>query len=209
MAYVLQVDGGKDPQKAADEDYRYVFVNYTPAYAKVTDDQVYTAVYDQIARTYGEPVWAWDGNDEVGYSASAATFTTNDGETTFTKTVDASVTTSVEQALCEKDGKTIYLATVRFKGTDYTDRKEVKIPALGHDWDEGKITTAPTCTKKGVKTFKSNRCGETRTEEVAALGLRRDVEQRHGVGKLIRHDAVVGVVVVGITYGNNGHERHG
>ena len=40
-----------------------------------------------------------------------------------------------------------------------------------HAWDEGAVTTEPTCTAKGVKTFTCTRgCGETKTEEVAALG---------------------------------------
>ncbi len=39
-----------------------------------------------------------------------------------------------------------------------------------HVWDEGKITTEPTCTEKGVKTYTCTACGETQTEEVPALG---------------------------------------
>ena len=38
-----------------------------------------------------------------------------------------------------------------------------------HKFDEGTVTTAPTCTTEGVKTFKCQ-CGETKTEEVSALG---------------------------------------
>ncbi len=38
-----------------------------------------------------------------------------------------------------------------------------------HTWDEGSVTTAPTCTKKGVKTYKCTGCGETKTESVAKL----------------------------------------
>ena len=51
------------------------------------------------------------------------------------------------------------------------DVKSSKVlPALGHDWDEGKVTTEPTCTEKGVKTFTCKRCQETKTEEINALG---------------------------------------
>jgi hypothetical protein len=38
-----------------------------------------------------------------------------------------------------------------------------------HVFDEGKVTKEPTCTEPGVKTFTCS-CGETRTEEVPALG---------------------------------------
>mgnify|MGYP004654523755 CR=1 FL=1 len=38
-----------------------------------------------------------------------------------------------------------------------------------HKWDEGEITTVATCTKEGIKTYKCS-CGETKTEEIPALG---------------------------------------
>ena len=45
------------------------------------------------------------------------------------------------------------------------------IPALGHNYDGGVITTAPTCTEKGVKTFTcQNDPNHRHTEEVSALG---------------------------------------
>ncbi|MFQ8808358.1 MAG: cadherin-like beta sandwich domain-containing protein [Oscillospiraceae bacterium] len=37
-------------------------------------------------------------------------------------------------------------------------------------WDEGVVTTEPTCTTAGVKTFSCSVHGETRTEEIPALG---------------------------------------
>ena len=42
----------------------------------------------------------------------------------------------------------------------------------GHTWDEGEVTTEPTCTEKGVKTFTCTvkGCGATRTEDVEATG---------------------------------------
>ena len=42
---------------------------------------------------------------------------------------------------------------------------------LAHDWDDGVITTNPTCKDKGEKTYTCKRegCGETYTEEVATL----------------------------------------
>ena len=44
------------------------------------------------------------------------------------------------------------------------------IPPLGHNWDNGKITTAPTCTETGIKTYTCTRCGETKTEVLPANG---------------------------------------
>ena len=45
-----------------------------------------------------------------------------------------------------------------------------EIPAKGHQWDEGSITTAPTCTEDGVKTFTCLVCDGTKTEKVEKKG---------------------------------------
>ena len=41
--------------------------------------------------------------------------------------------------------------------------------ALGHAWDNGKVTKEPTETETGVKTFTCTRCGETRTETMPVI----------------------------------------
>ena len=49
-------------------------------------------------------------------------------------------------------------------------RTTVKTEAKGHKWNPGTITTEPTCTEEGVKTFECTVCGKTKTEKVEALG---------------------------------------
>ena len=44
------------------------------------------------------------------------------------------------------------------------------IECTEHDWDEGKVTTEPTCTKEGIKTYTCKNCKTTRTETIKALG---------------------------------------
>ena len=44
------------------------------------------------------------------------------------------------------------------------------IPAKGHSWNEGKITTAPTCENAGVKTYTCTVCNATKTEAINATG---------------------------------------
>ena len=51
------------------------------------------------------------------------------------------------------------------------------IPAKGHSWNEGVITTAPTCKDKGVKTFTCTVCHTTKTEEVPATGHTEVIDQ--------------------------------
>ena len=43
------------------------------------------------------------------------------------------------------------------------------VPKKGHSYNEGEITTQPTCAVLGIKTFTCNDCGETKTEELALL----------------------------------------
>ena len=53
-------------------------------------------------------------------------------------------------------------------GDSYVD---TYVDALGHAWDNGKVTKEPTETKTGVKTFTCTRCGETKTEVIPATGV--------------------------------------
>lgn len=53
-------------------------------------------------------------------------------------------------------------------GCSYTTYQE--IPATGHSWNSGAITTASTCTETGVKTYTCTRCGKTKTESVSPHG---------------------------------------
>ncbi|MBR2349025.1 MAG: hypothetical protein IKA77_00155 [Clostridia bacterium] len=70
-------------------------------------------------------------------------------------------------ATCEGEGFTGKLGCSR---CDYQEEGTV-IPALGHSWDEGKVTTAPTCEGTGVKTYTClNDGSHTKTEEVSAVG---------------------------------------
>ena len=47
---------------------------------------------------------------------------------------------------------------------------QTEIPAKGHSWNEGEVTTAPTCEGNGVKTYTCMVCHETKTEAITATG---------------------------------------
>ncbi len=42
--------------------------------------------------------------------------------------------------------------------------------SCNHEWNQGEITTAPTCTVEGIKTFTCSLCGVSYTETVSAFG---------------------------------------
>ena len=49
-------------------------------------------------------------------------------------------------------------------------KAQEEIPAKGHSWNEGEITTAPTCENAGVKTYTCTVCNATKTEAIDATG---------------------------------------
>lgn len=49
------------------------------------------------------------------------------------------------------------------------DTKKEEIPATGHVWDEGKVTTEATTEAEGVKTYTCTICGDTKTEAIPKL----------------------------------------
>ena len=73
------------------------------------------------------------------------------------------------ESTCEKGGSydEVVYCTVCNKELS---RTTVKTEAKGHKWNEGKITTEPTCTEEGMKTFECTVCGKTKTEKVSAWG---------------------------------------
>ena len=73
----------------------------------------------------------------------------------------AVITATVRQSGVESEKKLTGSETILF----VYEKAEEHV----HSFDEGKVTTEPTCTEKGVKTFTCS-CGETKTEEIPALG---------------------------------------
>ena len=49
-------------------------------------------------------------------------------------------------------------------------KAQEEISAKGHRWNEGEITTAPTCENAGVKTYTCTVCNATKTEAINATG---------------------------------------
>ncbi len=75
-----------------------------------------------------------------------------------------------------------------------------EIPAKGHSWDKGVITTSPTCSDAGVKTYTCTVCSETKTEVLDATGLTPvDVAEQPATCTEAGHTAGVKCSVCGAT----------
>ena len=126
------------------EYYKCVNDNCGALFLKVGDDYVPTTIEEVTlpkAHTYGELI-----AEKEATCTEAGTAAHYECSTCHTLFVD-------------KDGVK----------TEVT-KEELVIAAKGHQYDDGVVTTQPTCTDKGVKTFTCTVCGATKTEEVAELG---------------------------------------
>ena len=70
-------------------------------------------------------------------------------------------------ATCEKAGKS---EGSHCSVCNKVIKAQKEVPALGHNWNSGKITKAATCTETGIKTYTCTRCQKTKTEEIKATG---------------------------------------
>lgn len=77
------------------------------------------------------------------------------------------------EATCTEKGYTIH--TCRRCSETYQDGETA---ALGHDWDEGVVTKAPSSKEKGEKTYQCKRCHITKKEILSELGISSDQEKK-------------------------------
>ena len=79
---------------------------------------------------------------------------------------------------CTTKGKVVYVCKLEdgavnaacHYGDDGTNTRTIELELAEHTWDDGVITTDPTCTTAGEKTYTCAVCGDTKTETVKPLG---------------------------------------
>ena len=120
---------------------------------------------------------SWD----AGKVTTKATCT-EEGEKTFTcsicgNTKTEKVSTTDHQHMEIRNQKNPTCKEAGYSGDTYCADCGVKISSgktiaktKNHNWDGGVITTEPTCTERGEKTFTCTICGNTNTKKVNATG---------------------------------------
>ena len=107
-----------------------------------------------------DPVYGWtfdaDGKWQ-GYTVSSKGACLHTGYGTTENTVPAT---------CGEAGR---VDTICSNCGEVVSTRELP-PTGAHDWDDGTVTTAPTETTPGVRTFTCTVCGQTRTETIPATG---------------------------------------
>ncbi|MBQ1374775.1 MAG: hypothetical protein IIY69_00680, partial [Clostridia bacterium] len=114
-----------------------------------------------IGHDWGAPLYIWSA--DLGH-ATARSVCSHDSSHV-TEETSGSFYAETNPPGCETEGIGVY--TVSFVNPLFSTQASMRmIPALGHDWGEWSITTAPTPTSDGVKTRTCSRCGSTETEAV-------------------------------------------
>mgnify|MGYP002561119956 FL=1 len=83
------------------------------------------------------------------------------------KTGHTEVKDAAVAATCESEGKT---EGSHCSVCNTVIKKQEIIPAVGHTWDNGKITKEATCTETGEKIYTCATCQKTKTEAIASTG---------------------------------------
>ena len=160
---------------------------------KVVFAQAGIRVYDESGKMVGtrdelDPITSpylkfdYDINSELGISLqsgkkySSSLYVIVNGKeywsqpVTFTTAHTHYYTATVTAPTCTEKGYTTHTCAC---GNSYVD---TYTDALGHAWDNGKVTKQPTEAETGVKTFTCTRCGETKTETIPKLAHEHSYE---------------------------------
>ena len=128
-------------------------------------------VVPALGHDWDDPTYTWS---EDNAQVTAECVCKRDSSHVITETVDTELTVT-KKPTCTEDGFGTYTAGFINK-IFWGQTKEAAIPATGHSWDQGVVTTPPTTTAEGVKTYTCTACGATRTETIPKLTPAADPE---------------------------------
>ena len=184
---------GSVPQKDPDATYHYTFKGWDKALSPVTADTAFTATYEKVEHSY--TYISTDAGNHVGTCSCGYTLT-GAHSCSFEIAKEPTVSTAgALKGICTHCNDTLTVPLPKLNDTDYTVERvaptctaegkdtytwnavaygtysfAVKQPAMGHSYDAGVVTTAPTFTAAGVKTFTcSNDPAHSYTEDLGTL----------------------------------------
>ena len=140
------------------DDVHYVNLRWNHDYEQVSDksDNSYIAVYDTAEHNYT----SYTSLNNYYHKAEC----TADPNDIHYVTFEHRITEEVVAPKCNAQGYTRHycLDCEYYYDTDFVKK-------LSHSWDDGIVTTEPTCTTHGVKTYTCTICGETDERIISAL----------------------------------------
>lgn len=147
----------------SDSDYlqgsRVASISGTGSYGYVQDGQLYQSttrdIFNETTNTYNNPVTGDTSNIEnwtYDYGDRSYTLTTDEGDTVTVAYGDTNVTIT--------DGGTTY-------NLYYLTEHDESVP---EHYYTSSVTSLPTCTGTGIRTYTCDDCGDTYTETIPATG---------------------------------------
>ena len=142
---------------------------------KTLDGVICTVTFKAIATVSGEYEVGLDVDNTTAADLTALESEVTAGVVTITAPHTCQLTAvAAKEATCEEAGNVAYdvceeCGKMYIDGVEVT-AADVVIPALGHAYDAGVVTTPATCEKAGVMTYTCARCGHVKTEAIPALG---------------------------------------
>ncbi|MCR4671239.1 MAG: S-layer homology domain-containing protein, partial [Saccharofermentans sp.] len=120
------------------------------------DDDVEIIVLTDSEWNCKDVVWTIDKVDPSKTTAAAVFECTKEGTVVYTVSTPMTVESYIHQATCEENGYIYFEATlsadISRTGEAISEDKDVELPAIGHSWDEWKVTKEPTLTSEGEET---------------------------------------------------------
>ena len=164
-----QLDTNGDVAGLALDDIAFIGLRTADSGSKTAEDAKLQTQIEEIALVHRHEWGAWTRNPSASGASDVAESRVciRDSSHTLTRLVgDFTSWSTVVAATCTAGGS----ETRAYKKYP-SYRQERSTAALGHSWDAGAITTEPSATANGIRTFTCTRCGETRTEVVPATGI--------------------------------------
>ena len=141
------------------------YVSVTPS---ITDDETYdlskdlcTLTFEVLEGATGDLGFNLDVHEFYDYDTDDIAFTTSVAKVTVKDNhVHTLTPTAAKAATCEEAGNIAYWTCSECgkifsdeNGTKEISQNDIVVPATDHAWDNGVVTTQPTCTEAGVRTF--------------------------------------------------------
>ena len=121
---------------------------------------------EPLGHTWGETEYSWAADNSSCTATRVCTIETC-GKEEVNTTNNVKVETT--DATCSAEGKTVYTAEfVNDWAETQTKTVAIAINPEAHAWNKGEVTTEPTCSAMGVKTYTCQHNAEhTKTEDIA------------------------------------------
>ncbi len=164
LGLFYEPNGGYPSGHPTDTSKGYVYITSNPQTFKVNEKSTYTI------QGNGEEYFPNDTLMHGNYTLALVRENNDAANDQFVyirfKVCSFNAGTVIEEATCNEEGSKLFTCKI------CDETKTEVIPALGHEWNDGEVQTAPTCADAGLAIQRCQRddCGITQEVVVDSLG---------------------------------------